>query len=450
MTELVAKQGSTTTVTPVSTSAVTVKPPPFDEASVTRATRWTEALPLVDTTAVSVATAFVGGWVSRFGVPLHVVTDRGAQFESELFSELSSIIGFHHMRTTSYHPQSNGIIERYHRSLKSAIRARRENWFCAVPIVLLGYRMTPNYTGFSPFTAVTGAHMMCPQPLIQKEYVNPSTKSTIQLLIKEMQSINFSDFASGDCHSCPQIYVPLDLLNCPKVWMRVDRVRKSLEAPYTGPYELGDGARKGALKIVCFTQPWPACRSWQESLTCGRNTKKRKTLVLTLASLNIRTLLDNTNTDSPERRFALVARELARYNFDIAALSETRLPDKGQLTKIGSDYTLFWSGRSCEECCEAGADFVIRTHYLKKLASIPEGLNDRLIKLQLLLGGKLTAMLISAYAPTMTNPKETKDGFYEELNAIMNAVPQSDKLIVLGDFNARVGTNHQAWDRVIR
>lgn len=61
-----------------------------------RATWWTEAIPLVDTTAVSVAIAFVGGWVVRFGVPLYVVTDRGSQFESELFSQLSHIIGFHH------------------------------------------------------------------------------------------------------------------------------------------------------------------------------------------------------------------------------------------------------------------------------------------------------------------------------------------------------------------
>ena len=93
-----------------------------------RATRWVEAIPLIDITASSTAVAFVAGWVSRFGVPLQVVTDRGAQFESELFSELPSMIGFHHVRTTSYHPQANGIIERHHRSLKSAIMARQDNW----------------------------------------------------------------------------------------------------------------------------------------------------------------------------------------------------------------------------------------------------------------------------------------------------------------------------------
>ena len=58
-------------------------------------------------------------------MPLHLVTDRGRQFESELFKELSSLIGFHRLRTTSYHPQSNGIIERTHRTLKTAIMARK-------------------------------------------------------------------------------------------------------------------------------------------------------------------------------------------------------------------------------------------------------------------------------------------------------------------------------------
>ena len=51
----------------------------------------------------------------------------------------------------------------------------------------------------------------------------------------------------------------------------------------------------------------------------------------------------------PERRTALVARELARYRVDIAALSETHFPDKGQLTKISGGYTFVWSGRSSVE-----------------------------------------------------------------------------------------------------
>ncbi|KAK3887593.1 hypothetical protein Pcinc_008297 [Petrolisthes cinctipes] len=88
---------------------------------------------------------------------------------------------------------------------------------------------------------------------------------------------------------------------------------------------------------------------------------------------------------------------------------------------------------SCEKRREAGVSFTIRTQHLKKLASIP-GFDDHLMKFQLPLGRKRTATVIIAYAPTMTNPEETKDGFYEKLDAIITAVPQAkDRWDVHGD-----------------
>ena len=57
--------------------------------------------------------------------------------------------------------------------------------------------------------------------------------------------------------------------------------------------------------------------------------------------------------------------------------------------------------------------------------------------------------LVSVYAPTMTNPEETKDKFYEELNSIILNTPKSDKLMLLGDFNARVGSDNKIWGDVI-
>ncbi len=81
---------------------------------------------------------------------------------------------------------------------------------------------------------------------------------------------------------------------------------------------------------------------------CGRNQRENKSKVLTLASWNARTLLDNTKVDRPERRTALVARELDRYKVDIAALSETRFTHKGQLTETGGGYTFFGADASVE------------------------------------------------------------------------------------------------------
>ena len=76
---------------------------------------------------------------------------------------------------------------------------------------------------------------------------------------------------------------------------------------------------------------------------------------LTLGAWNVCTLLDRGGADRPQRRTALIGRELAIYNFDIAAPSETRLEEEGQLCEKGVGYTFFWSGRGGEEVVKSGA-----------------------------------------------------------------------------------------------
>lgn len=80
-----------------------------------RYTRWPEVISLLDTTAPTVANALIYHWISRFGIPLRLTTDQGRQFESTLFRQLNNLLGIHHLRTTPYHPQRNGMIERLHR-----------------------------------------------------------------------------------------------------------------------------------------------------------------------------------------------------------------------------------------------------------------------------------------------------------------------------------------------
>ena len=77
-------------------------------------------------------------------------------------------------------------------------------------------------------------------------------------------------------------------------------------------------------------------------------------MTLNVATWNVRTMLDNDRR--PERRTALIAKELERYSIDIAALQETRLQGQGQLRE--DKFTFFWSGRS-DEKREAGVAFAI-------------------------------------------------------------------------------------------
>ncbi len=80
-----------------------------------RTSRWPEAIPIAATTTVDCANALFQGWVSRFGVPAVITSDRGAQFTSSLWAALCSLLNIQHNQTTAYHPQSNGMVERFHR-----------------------------------------------------------------------------------------------------------------------------------------------------------------------------------------------------------------------------------------------------------------------------------------------------------------------------------------------
>ena len=200
-----------------------------------RATRWVEAAPLADISAATVAVAFMDIWVSRFGVPLHVVTDRGTQFEAAIFSQLADILGFHRLRTTAYHPKTNGMVERLHRTLKTAIIARKKQWLQALPVVLLGIRSTVNESGFAPFTAVTGDLLLQPRLSVDRQPPPDGATDTVRDLARRLSEIDFLTSSEGQHHGHPPSHLPADLNTCTHVWLRVDRVRRPLEAPYVGP-----------------------------------------------------------------------------------------------------------------------------------------------------------------------------------------------------------------------
>jgi hypothetical protein len=86
-----------------------------------RSTRGAEAIPLRSTSAESCATALIGSWVARFGVPEQITSDRGRQFCSSLWDALTHRLGVKMRFTTPYHPQSNGAVERFHRRLEESL-----------------------------------------------------------------------------------------------------------------------------------------------------------------------------------------------------------------------------------------------------------------------------------------------------------------------------------------
>ncbi|BHF69152.1 hypothetical protein SprV_0301219400 [Sparganum proliferum] len=134
---------------------------------------------------------------------------------------------------------------------------------------------------------------------------------------------------------------------------------------------------------------------------------------------------------------------------DIAALSETRFSKQGQLEEVGVGYTFFRNGHPKAERRDAGVAFVIRKDIVGRLPCLPQGINDRLINPRLPLRGGEFATIVNVYVPSMTGPDAAKDKFYEDIHVLQTSVSKANKLIVLGDFNARVGTDHAAWRGVL-
>jgi len=73
-------------------------------------------------TAMSVASAIIDAWVSAYGPPDRILSDQGPQFMSSFFNALSQMLGIETVRTTAYHPQTNGQVERYNGTMTTQLR----------------------------------------------------------------------------------------------------------------------------------------------------------------------------------------------------------------------------------------------------------------------------------------------------------------------------------------
>ncbi|TWW61029.1 hypothetical protein D4764_05G0011190 [Takifugu flavidus] len=115
---------------------------------VDRTTRWPEVVPLPSTTSADVNRAFLSAWVARFGSLSNITSDRGPQFVSDLWSSMVRSLGTQVHHTTAYHPQANGLCERFHHSLKAALRATLSNdsWVDRLPWVMLGLLHLRNWS----------------------------------------------------------------------------------------------------------------------------------------------------------------------------------------------------------------------------------------------------------------------------------------------------------------
>lgn len=89
---------------------------------INRSTRWLEEVPVKNVEATTAADALITDWVSCFGVPAVITSDRGTQFTSAVWEVLCTRLGIDHITTMAFHPCNNGMVERAQRQLKDTLR----------------------------------------------------------------------------------------------------------------------------------------------------------------------------------------------------------------------------------------------------------------------------------------------------------------------------------------
>ena len=209
---------------------------------VDRYTRWLEAIPISSITAEDAAHALLQGWISRFGLPSIIVTDSSRQFESALWCHLMNLLGTRRARTNSYHPQSNGMVERFHRQLKVALKAQPNTtlWMDALPLIMLGIR-----TDLKEDLSATIAEMVYGMTLrLPREFFTSSNSQ------RTSNPINYVSRLKAHMHKIqptpPRLIPPSQasshvseaLATATHVFVQHDTVRKPLQAPYNGPYRI--------------------------------------------------------------------------------------------------------------------------------------------------------------------------------------------------------------------
>ena len=208
-----------------------------------RASRWTEVFPLRTQSANS-CLKYVLQWISRYGLPESIITDRGTNFTSDLWHDVITKIGVKLQHVTAYNPEANGIIERFHRTLKTALTAStiESDWSKKLPWVMLALHATPHAAlNSSPAEAVFGKCLRLPSDILPTPdpgYSPQEVSKITEGFMPPKQTYNAYT---------RQIRIPPDLLSCPFVYERIDSHRTPLSPNYTGPYPVLQRAKKAYL-----------------------------------------------------------------------------------------------------------------------------------------------------------------------------------------------------------
>lgn len=218
-------------------------------------TKWTEAFALPNMEAGTVAAKIVEEFICRFGVPTEIHTDQGRQFESKLFAEMCSMLSIKKTRTTPYHPQSDGLVERFNRTLGAMlsqyVNDHHTDWDKNLCYVMLAYRSSvQETTRFTPHFLMFGREVRLPIDAVfgrpepheaeNTEWARELREAldTAYKIVRQKQGLKQKlqkDVYDRRCNGAP--YQVGD-----RVWLYEPAIKtglaKKLQHPWRGPYKI--------------------------------------------------------------------------------------------------------------------------------------------------------------------------------------------------------------------
>ena len=239
------------------------------------------AVPMADQKAETIARAFIDNVVSRHGVPVKLLTDQGRNFESELMKEVFKLLGVHKLRTSPYHPQTDGQVERFNRTLKaiisSYVNGHHNDWDLRLPLALFAYRTSVHSsTRVSPFKAVYGRDATTPLVLLgstekpkarliadyfaELEFTLKEVHATVAEKIKKAQTQQKQNYDARNTAHQEEILRPGDI-----VWLHNTVIPKGRSpqtvdwsvrhTPLSRTFKLCDSSKIGKKKeLLCAPQ----------------------------------------------------------------------------------------------------------------------------------------------------------------------------------------------------
>ena len=155
-------------------------------------TRFLEAVPLCNIKAKTVITALIKSF-TLVGLPKTIQSDQGSNFMAGLFQQVMYQLRIHQIKSSAYHPESQGALERFHQTLKTMLRTycveQEKEWDEGVHLVLFAAREAVQESlGFSPFELVFGRSVCGPLKLLKEQWLQEETTTNLLDYVSDLLS----------------------------------------------------------------------------------------------------------------------------------------------------------------------------------------------------------------------------------------------------------------------